>query len=354
MKTVTVNASKTYAIKIGSGLLDTIGTEAAALGKASRICIVSDSNVFPLYGKKVTESLEQSGFSVTHFVFPTGEQSKHAGTFLSLLNHLAAMQLTRTDLIVALGGGVVGDLAGFAAACYLRGIRFIQVPTTLLAAVDSSVGGTTAIDLDPGKNLAGAFWHPSLVLCDTDTLSTLPEDIFRDGCAEIIKCAVLYDPALFEKLKTSGLSFGREEIIARCVQWKRDVVMEDEFDTGSRRKLNFGHTIGHSIEAKSNYQIPHGQAVSIGMAIVSKAAVQNDLCNSSCCRQILEILHHFGLSTDTQYSAKDLLDAMLSDKKRTGDRIHLIIPREIGNCEILPIPVSELKSFMETGLHYGS
>ena len=187
MKTVTVNTSKAYEIKIGSGILGSIGSEAAALGKAEKVCIVSDSNVFPLYGPCVMKSLEDSGFTVGTFVFPAGEQRKNSGTFLSLLNALAAQQLTRSDLIVALGGGVVGDLAGFAAACYLRGIRFIQVPTTLLAAVDSSVGGKTAIDLAAGKNLAGAFWQPSLVLCDTDTLQSLPDEIFRDGCAEVIK-----------------------------------------------------------------------------------------------------------------------------------------------------------------------
>lgn len=173
-------------------------------------------------------------------------------------------------MVVALGGGVVGDLAGFAAASYLRGIRFIQVPTTLLAAVDSSVGGKTAIDLPAGKNLAGAFCQPSLVLCDTDTLNSLPLDIFRDGCAEVIKYGVLYDPKLFAHLEEKGLSFDREAVITRCVELKRDVVMEDEFDTGARMKLNLGHTVGHGVEAKSHFAISHGKAVAIGMAIVSR------------------------------------------------------------------------------------
>jgi peptide deformylase len=198
-----------------------------------------------------------------------------------------------------------------------------------------------------------------LELVNPSLVETDGEQVGAEGCLSVPGKYGLVKRPFYAKVKAQD-RFGEwfevegEEIIARCVQWKRDVVMEDEFDTGSRRKLNLGHTIGHSIEAKSNYQLSHGQAVSIGMAIVSKAAVQKGLCNSSCCRQILEILHHFGLPTDTQYSAEDLLDAMLSDKKRTGDQIHLIIPREIGNCEILPIPVSELKSFMEAGLHYGS
>lgn len=350
MKTVTVNTSHAYEIKIGSGLLNTIGAEAAALGKAAKVCIVSDSNVFPLYGQRVTDRLKESGFTVSSFVFPAGEQMKNAETFLSLLNELAAMQLTRTDLVVALGGGVVGDLAGFAAACYLRGIRFIQVPTTLLAAVDSSVGGKTAIDLTAGKNLAGAFWQPCLVLCDTDTLLTLPDEIFRDGCAEVIKYAILYDPAMFEELMSSGLNFDREAIITRCVEWKRDVVMEDEFDTGSRMKLNLGHTIGHGVEARSEFTVSHGQGVSIGMAIAARAAAVIGMCSETCCQKILDILDRFRLPIKTGYGAKELYTYTLSDKKRSGGSIRLIIPREIGCCEIVPTPISELKSFIEAGL----
>lgn len=350
MKIVNVNTSKAYDIKIGSGILCTIGAEAAALGKVSKVCIVSDSNVFPIYGSIVAESLVQSGILVSSFVFPAGEQEKNGKTFLALLNKLAVDQLTRTDLIVALGGGVVGDLAGFAAACYLRGIRFVQVPTTLLAAVDSSVGGKTAIDLDNGKNLAGAFWQPSLVLCDTDTLKTLPEEIFRDGCAEVIKYAVLYDPQLLEELLASGLDFDREDVITRCVQWKRDVVMEDEFDTGARMKLNLGHTVGHGVEARSAFGVSHGKGVSIGMAIVARAAAAKGMCSESCCRKILEILKRFGLPLETGYCAEELYTYTLSDKKRTGGSIRLIIPREIGFCEIVPTPVFELKSFIEAGL----
>ena len=350
MRTVTVNASRTYEIKIGSGLLDTIGAEAAALGKAENVCVVSDSNVFPLYGTRVLRNLETSGFRVSSFVFPAGEHMKNGQTFLMLLNHLAEKQLTRSDLIVALGGGVVGDLAGFAASCYLRGIRFIQVPTTLLAAVDSSVGGKTAIDLPAGKNLAGAFCQPSLVLCDTDTLNTLPEDIFRDGCAEVIKYAILYDSTLFDALMADGLLFDREAVIKRCVEWKRDVVMEDEFDTGCRMKLNLGHTIGHGVEAKSDFSISHGHGVSIGMAIVTRSAAKAGICDTNCCRRILDILNRFRLPVHTDFNAEDLFACTLSDKKRTGNTIQLIIPREIGCCEIMPMPIDELKSFIEAGL----
>ena len=344
MKTVTVTASKTYDVLIGSGILSDLGVETAKLGKSSKIAIVSDSNVWPLYGKIASDSLENAGFSVISFIFPAGEESKNGSTYLELLNCLAQNQLTRSDMIVALGGGVVGDLAGFAAATYLRGIRFIQVPTTLLAAVDSSVGGKTAIDLPAGKNLAGAFCQPSLVLCDIDTLNTLPDEIFRDGCAEVIKYGILYDPSLFAQLEQQGLSFHREAVIARCVELKRDVVMEDEFDTGARMKLNLGHTIGHGVEAVSNFSISHGKAVAIGMAIVSRAShcPHND--------RITGILNLFGLPTHTDYDSESLFKCALSDKKRSGGTVNLIIPKRIGQCDIVPTPVEKLQSFIEEGL----
>ena len=344
MKTVTVSASKTYDIHIGSGLLATLGEEAKKLGKAQKICVVSESAVFPLYGAAAVESLEKSGFSVVSYVFPAGEESKNGTNFLQLLNFLAESKLTRSDMIVALGGGVVGDLAGFAAASFLRGMRFIQVPTTLLAAVDSSVGGKTAIDLPAGKNLAGAFCQPSLVLCDTDALNSLPLDIFRDGCAEVIKYGVLYDPELFAHLEEKGLDFDREAVITRCVELKRDVVMEDEFDTGARMKLNLGHTIGHGVEARSHFGLSHGKSVAIGMAIVSRASGCADTS------RILNILEKFGLPTATEYSVDDIYTYTLSDKKRSGGTVKLIVPQRIGDCAIVPTPVENLKSFIEAGL----
>lgn len=350
MTTVTVNASKKYDIHIGSGLLCSLGAEAKKLGKAEKVCLVSDSTVYPLYGAAAEESLKEAGFSVTSFVFPAGEESKNGYTYLELLNYLAEHKLTRSDLIVALGGGVVGDLAGFAAASYLRGIRFIQVPTTLLAAVDSSVGGKTAIDLPAGKNLAGAFCQPSLVLCDLDALQSLPADIFRDGCAEVIKYGVLYDPELFSHLEKKGLGFDREAVISRCIELKRDVVMEDEFDTGARMKLNLGHTIGHGVEAKSHFGISHGKAVAIGIAIVIRSAVKMGMCSTVDCDRVLSILEAFGLPINTGYPAEELYTYTLSDKKRSGSKVSLIIPRCIGQCEIVPTAVESLKSFIQEGL----
>lgn len=344
MKTVIVCASKSYDIKIGPGLLAALGQEVKALGKAQKVCVVSESTVFPLYGDMALKSLQKEGICVSSFVFPAGEESKNGQTYLALLNHLADEKLTRSDLIVALGGGVVGDLAGFAAATYLRGIRFVQVPTTLLAAVDSSVGGKTAIDLPAGKNLAGAFCQPSLVLCDTDTLRTLPEEIFKDGCAEVIKYGVLYDAAFFAYLMDAGLSFDREYVIARCVEMKRDVVMEDEYDTGARMKLNLGHTIGHGVEACSRFAVSHGKAVAIGMAIVARASRCPDTGD------ILACLDAFGLPTSTAYSPQALAQCALSDKKRSGGTVNLILPKAIGCCEIVPMPVETIQSFIEAGL----
>ena len=350
MQKVTVHASRDYRILIGSGLLPHLGQEAAQCVKGRKACIVSESNVYPRHGAAAEESLKSAGFTVISYVFPAGEASKSGENYLKLLNFLAENQLTRADLLVALGGGVVGDLCGFAAATYLRGVAFIQVPTTLLAAVDSSVGGKTAIDLPAGKNLAGAFYQPSLVLCDTDTLSTLPDEIFRDGCAEVIKYGILYDREFFEYLRSTGVSFDQEKVIRRCVELKRDVVAEDEFDTGARMKLNLGHTVGHGIEAKSQFAVSHGKAVAIGTAIVSRASAKRGMLSQADADAIVDTLRAYGLPTATGYSADELAHYMLNDKKRSGGTVNLIIPREIGRCEIVPTPVEELAAFVEAGL----
>lgn len=350
MKIVNVAASTVYDVKIGSGLLPAVGTELAAVTKVGLAAIVSDSNVWPLYGSTVENSLKRAGFSVISYVFPAGEASKNASTYLSLLNFLAQNHVSRSDCLIALGGGVVGDMTGFAAATYLRGICYIQIPTTLLAAVDSSVGGKTAIDLDCGKNLVGAFYQPKLVLCDTDTLSTLPLEILRDGCAEVIKYGILYSAELFSHLQSMVLDFDREAVIAHCVELKRNVVLEDEFDTGSRMKLNLGHTIGHSVEQCSHYTISHGKAVAIGMAIVSRAAAKMNICAEETAAEICAVLEHFGLPVQSDTTAQKLFEISLSDKKRNGNTVNLIVPEKIGHCNIRPTHIDELKSFIEAGL----
>ena len=350
MISIEVKASRTYNVMIGSGLLPSLGQRITEVKKAKKAALVSDSNVFPLYGESAIASLENAGLEVVSFVFPAGEESKNPQTYLELLNFLAENQLTRSDCLVALGGGVVGDLTGFAAATYLRGIAYVQVPTTLLAAVDSSVGGKTAIDLPMGKNLVGAFCQPVLVLCDTDTLNTLPEDIFRDGCAEVIKYGVLYDPVLFAHLAERGMGFDREAVIARCVELKRDVVMEDEFDTGARMKLNLGHTVGHGVEAQSDYTVAHGKAVAIGMCIVARAAASQGFCSPEVRDRIVSTVATFGLPVKTDYEAGALFTSALSDKKRSGSHVDLIVPYGIGDCRILPMELTKIKSFIQAGL----
>ncbi len=351
MTVVSVPTGSPYEVLIGSGLLGSLGSRTRDLRpKAEKVCLVSDDTVWPLYGPQAQQSLEAAGLTVCAFVFPTGEQSKCGTTWLELLGFLAAQKLTRTDLIAALGGGVTGDLAGFAAATYLRGIDYIQIPTTLLAAVDSSVGGKTAIDLPQGKNLAGAFHQPILVLCDTDTLNTLPADIFLDGCAEVIKYGILYDADLFDHLAKYGTDFDREAVITRCIECKRDVVVLDERDTGLRMKLNLGHTVGHAVEALSDFSISHGKGVAIGMAIIARAAAACGHTAPDIRDAILHILARFGLPAHTEQNAEALAQAALFDKKRSGSTVRLILPREIGDCFIHPLPAHALEEFIKKGL----
>lgn len=345
MKTIHVHASVSYDVLIGTGMLEELGNHLLlTLKKNCKVAIISDSNVWPLYGDRVVNSLACAGFEVFHFTFPAGEASKNATTYLEILNFLAESHITRADALLALGGGVTGDITGFAAATYLRGIPYVQIPTTLLAMVDSSVGGKTAIDLPAGKNLVGAFYQPRLVICDLNTLDSLPGSVFRDGCAEVIKYGVLYDAELFAHLKTCGPAFDREAVVSRCVELKRDVVAEDEFDVSARQKLNLGHTIGHGIEAQSNFSITHGQAVAIGMAIVTKAGCP------SIYRELVAVLEKFQLPTKTGFTAHQLYISALSDKKRAGKTVNLIIPKAIGDCAIVPTEVVKLESFIKEGL----
>lgn len=350
MKTISVMASSSYSVLVGQGLLSRVGQEIRCVTKAQKAVVVSDSNVAVLYGQTVREQLMQAGLSVCEFTFPAGEANKNANTYLNLLNFMAGEQISRNDCLIALGGGVVGDLTGFAAATYLRGVDYIQIPTTLLAAVDSSVGGKTAIDLTIGKNLVGAFWQPRLVVCDTDTLDTLSADIFRDGCAEVIKYAILYDADLFAHLMQAGLSFHREMVIARCIELKRDVVAVDEFDKGLRQKLNLGHTFGHGIEAASNFTLSHGKAVAIGMAMAARCGTKAGITEPGVLDEVLRVLNRFALPVHTEYAPEDILNSALSDKKRFGGTVNLIIPKTIGSCIISPTAVESLSAMIEAGM----
>ncbi|MBQ8587390.1 MAG: 3-dehydroquinate synthase [Oscillospiraceae bacterium] len=341
MNVVRVPASSSYEVKLGSGLLQSLGAEAARLTKGKAL-VVTDENVAPLYLAAAYRSLHDAGLGVCTISLPAGEATKSPEFYLKLLNLLAEKQFTRSDLLIALGGGVIGDLTGFVAATYLRGVPLIQVPTTLLSMVDSSVGGKTAIDLPAGKNLVGAFCQPSLVLCDIDSLNSLPKEIFSDGCAEVIKTAILFDGELFAHLQEKGKNFDREYVISACVRHKRDVVCADEFDRGERQKLNLGHTIAHGIEKESGYLISHGRAVAAGTAMMARA-----FCKDR--EAIVALLQQFDLPVTTEFSAPTLAKAALADKKRSGDTVTLVVPHAIGDCRLEKVPVSDLETIIQRG-----
>lgn len=349
MTTVHVSASREYDVLIQRGLLDRLGEYVKATTKAKTVALVAGDIVFPLYGARATAALEAAGLRVISFVIPHGEQSKTLSTYGELLHFLSVNHMTRSDALVALGGGVVGDLTGFAAATYQRGIDFVQVPTTLLAAVDSSVGGKTAVNLETGKNQVGAFYQPALVLCDPDLLSTLPEEEFRCGCAEVIKYGVLGNAAFFEQLRETPAQEQLEHVIRTCVEMKRDLVKQDEFDRGLRQLLNLGHSFGHAVEACSGFTVLHGQAVAIGMATITRAAAAKGICTPETVRCVVELLQQYGLPTETEYPLEELFQAVYTDKKLTGSTMHLVIPEEIGRCRIQAVPVEEVKEWMRLG-----
>ena len=349
MKTVHIDASRSYDVRIGRGLLDDCGRQIAERVRCASAAVVADDTVYALYGERVCASLEAAGVRTVCYVFPHGEKSKNLLEHAKILNFLAENRVTRADALIALGGGVTGDLGGFAAATYLRGIPFVQLPTTLLAAVDSSVGGKTAVDLPAGKNLAGAFYQPELVLCDLDTLDSLPREIFLDGCAEVIKYAVLGSRELFALLADIPSGKGLEEVTARCVEMKRDFVQSDELDRGARQMLNLGHTFGHAVEASSRFTLSHGKSVAIGMAMILRAACSRGLCSAETRDAVIALLQRYGLPTECPYPADMLLGALSADKKIFGTRLNLVVPTDIGACRLLPVGVDELSGWLRDG-----
>ena len=337
-RTIHVDASRSYDIIIGRGILAGLGDFVRPMLGNCRLAVLTDSNVDALYGNRIMDTLQTAGYDVCKYVIPAGEASKCADNLLAFLNFMAGAQLTRSDAVVAFGGGVVGDLGGLSASLYLRGVKYIQVPTTLLAAVDSSVGGKTAIDIPAGKNLVGSFYQPSLVCCDTALMDTLHPNIYRDGCAEVIKYGMILDAALYDTLHT--LPFDRDAVVARCVEIKRDVVQQDEFDNGVRGLLNFGHTFGHAIEKLSNFGVSHGEAVAKGMVIAARIAPLCGLCDVS--DELVALLVEYGFDISCPYSAQQIYDALLSDKKRRGGKISVVLPRAVGDCILYDMPVEEL------------
>ena len=346
MKQIHVQAGSGYDVLIEAGGLDRAGEYLRKVKTPCRAAVISDSHVLPLYGDRVASSLRQAGFEVSCFAFPAGEENKNLTVYASILDFLAREHFSRSDILIALGGGVTGDMAGFAAATYLRGIPFMQIPTTLLAAVDSSVGGKTGVDLPGGKNLVGAFHQPLLVLCDPDLIRTLPEDFLLDGSAEVIKYGMLGNEAFFAELEKKPIRDQLEHVIETCVRMKRDLVEADEFDTGERRKLNFGHSFGHAIEKCSGYTLSHGLAVSVGMVMISDAAVKKGFLAAADRDRLVRLLEKTGLPTHAAFSKEELLAAVLSDKKMAGGRLHLVVPEAVGRCRIVPVSREEITGWM--------
>lgn len=348
MSIVTVNASLRYDIIIQNGCIDDCGPACAKLfsPKSTRVAVITDDIVSNLYLERVKASLQKSGFSFCAMSFAHGEDSKSHETLFQVYNFLIENQITRSDFIIALGGGVVGDLAGYAAATYLRGIAFVQIPTTFLAAIDSSVGGKTAVNLPCGKNLIGAFHQPSLVLCDPETFSTLTPEIFADGCAEMIKYAMLEGEDFMQLLERCDISETIQEIVTRCVSAKQRIVEQDEKDCGIRMILNYGHTLGHAIEKVTNHTVTHGQGVAMGMVLITKIAIQLGLCDFPLLNRLCVLLEKYHLPQEYHGDPSDLISACLNDKKRAGDKIRLILVSKPGNPQILPMPVEQFSSLV--------
>lgn len=354
MKSVAVAlGSRSYSIQVGSGLLAGLGKHYASLQLGSRCAVISDRQVAPLYAKKIIRSLTAQGVDVTLITIPAGESAKRLRNVERCYNELAAHRLERKSCIVALGGGVVGDLAGFVAATYLRGIPFVQIPTTLLAQVDSSVGGKTGVNLAAGKNLVGAFYQPRLVLCDLDTFRTLPDREFRAGLAEVIKYGIIYDPHLFQLLEKQMPKILRRDpkvlttLVARSCEIKAEVVSQDETETGLRAILNFGHTIGHAIEAISGYgKFLHGEAISIGQVKAALLSARLKGLPLEQVERITQLFQRAGLPTTLRLSCSQkrrLLDAMRLDKKVSQGEVKFVLASAIGKVHwAQKVPTSEL------------
>jgi 3-dehydroquinate synthase len=358
MQTVTVPlGDRRYDILIGPGLLRRLGLECAKLKFGRRCAIITDANVGPRFAKTAAASLAKAGFEPVLITVPAGEKAKSLKSVQRCYDLLAGHRLERKSFIVALGGGVVGDLAGFVAATYLRGIAFVQVPTTLLAQVDSSVGGKVGVNLKAGKNLVGAFHQPRLVSCDLDTLRTLPGREYRSGLAEVIKYGIIYDAPFFARLERDMARLKRRDrtaladVVARCCEIKAEVVCEDETESGVRAILNFGHTIGHALEAISGYgTYLHGEAISIGQVAAARLSSSIFGLPVSDADRISELLHRAGLPiaaplTDSQKGR--MFDAMKLDKKVSGGEVKFVLARRIGKVEFgQPAPRGEIEQVL--------
>jgi len=333
---VASTTSGDYQILIQQGALDRLGDVASRVCRGRRAFIVTDDQVGLLYLERAAHSLAAAGFTTAHAVLPAGERSKSPDNLLLLYDRFHQAGLSRTDLIIALGGGVIGDLTGFAAATYLRGVPLIQVPTTLLAQVDSAIGGKTGIDLPAGKNLAGAFYQPKAVVMDPGLLRTLSRQRMAEGMAEVIKYGLISDLPLLEQIEQK--TYDLEWILERCVRIKTTVVSRDEKDSGERMILNFGHTIGHAVEQATQYKVlTHGEAVAIGMVAASAIGERLGQTETGTCDRVRRILTDYQLPVSVDLEVKDLIEAIRSDKKRLGGRIYFVLLRRPGDAFLLPM-----------------
>ena len=344
---ISVSKPDRYDILIENGLLPNCGELIKPVARGKSCLIVTDTNVEPLYLDTVINSLKKAGFTVQSHTFIAGEESKTFRTVENILGAFVAAGLTRTDFAVALGGGVVGDLTGFAAAIYQRGIDYIGIPTTLLSQIDSSVGGKTGCDLVYGKNLAGAFHSPKAVLIDPECLNTLPQNFFSDGLAEAIKYGVIKSKPLFDRLLDEDAHDFIVDLIKECVTIKRDITEHDFYENGDRMLLNFGHTIGHSIEKYYNFKdMTHGEAVGIGMVIMTVAAENMKECDEGTAKLITRALHKYNLPATTSIDLEKLCEGAFNDKKRRGKDIKIIVPQKIGSCFVKTIPADRLFDYL--------
>lgn len=352
-KSIFVNLQeKSYTIEIGSGILSTVGEKITRLlPRARKAVIISDSNVAPLYAKRLQASLSQGGLTSEVIVIAAGEASKNMSVLNDVLERMGELGVTRSDVLLTLGGGVVGDLGGFAAASYMRGIAFVQVPTSLLAQIDSSVGGKVAVDLKAGKNIAGAFYQPKAVFIDTDLLATLPTRFLHDGLAEAIKYGCILDCSLFERIEMyendDELLADIDSIVAQCCQIKANIVENDEFDTGERMLLNFGHTFGHAVERFFGYSgFTHGEGVAIGMIHITRNSEKLGITEPGTANRIAALCERFHLPTAVPVHPDELIAIMANDKKKAGHRITLIVLSALGVGKLQNVDWSEVPQYL--------
>lgn len=347
MKTIKVQSHRPYDIIIEKGAINDVAKFIPdILSPPRKICVITDSTVSGQYSEVVISSLKEAGYETFRILFPSGEHSKNLTTYSNMLEALGEEDFTRGDLILALGGGTVADIAGFVAGTYMRGVNYIYVPTTLLAIIDSSLGGKTGINLLGGKNLAGVFWTPTTVIADPTVLETLPEDLLRDGMAEALKFAIISDSSLITPIKDRNYQY----IIDRCLSIKRPLVEVDEYDTGLRQLLGFGSLIGNAIEKLSSYSISHGEAIAIGMVAESRAAFNGGYSRADVSGEIEKTLNDFGFDTELEYTEEEIYPLALLDKKIRDGFVNIIVPDVIGKCSIRKITLSELENYISSAV----